>query len=84
MSKLTKTEKRAYEALLREPGQTLPLDLLVERVYGDRTPASAGSGMTAIMRVVIAKTESMPERVVRTSKLGRGAKAVYAIQKAGE
>jgi hypothetical protein len=84
MSKLTKTEKRAYDALLREPGQTLPIDVLVERVYGDSPPASAGSGMTAIMRMLIVKSERQTLKVVRTSPLGRGSKAVYSLQKGDE
>jgi hypothetical protein len=84
MAKLTKTEKRAYDALLREPGQSLPIDLLIERVYGDHRPASAKSGMAAIMRSVIAKTETWSVKVVRTSELGRGRTAVYALKKGQE
>lgn len=81
MAKLTKTEQRAFDALKQASGQSLPIDLLVERVYGANPPASARASMTAIMRVLGAKTESGPDKVVRTSGLGRGAMAVYAIKK---
>lgn len=84
MAKLTKTEQRAFDALLAAPGRSLPIDLLIQRVYGAHIPASARAGMAAIMRMVVAKTEGGPLRVVRTSTLGRGSMAVYELQNVPE
>lgn len=82
MAKMTKTEQRAFNALNEAPGRTLGIEALAEAAYTSRAlPARPLHGMASIMRQVILKTEGSSPRVIRSSGLGRGQKAVYQIVK---
>lgn len=80
MAKLTKTEQRAYTALLEAPGRTLGIEELAEATYPRRAlPAKPLAGIAAILRQVIIKTEGQSPKVIRQTGLGRGQKAIYQI-----
>lgn len=79
MAKLTKTEQRAYDALLAAPGRTLGIEALAEAVYGKSKPSSPLAGTAQVMRLVILKTSASSPKAIRSSGLGRGQKAIYQI-----
>jgi hypothetical protein len=75
--KLTKSEEKIREALEAGP---LDAEGIAAILYVDRPrPAFWRSSVSAIMRYLRVKTMNDSKPVVRSSALGRGRKAEYAL-----
>lgn len=75
--KLSKSEEKIREALERGP---LDAEAIAAILYVDRPrPTYWRSSISAIMRYLRFKTSNDPRPVIRSSELGRGRKAEYAL-----
>lgn len=76
--KLSKSEEKIRIALERGP---LDADGIAAILYAERErPKFWRSSVSAIMRYLRIKTSNDPRPVVRSSALGRGRKAEYALE----
>lgn len=77
--KLTHNEKLAYEALMASH-KPMTVDEIAERVYGPVKPTFWRKSLLGTMRMLIAKSQTCPEPVTKTSGSGRSVKAVFVIE----
>lgn len=79
MIKLSKREAEILARLLAgRPGEWT-LDEIAEICFGRAKPPNWRIRTAEIMRWLCAKTRNQPERIERTSPLGRGRKATYRV-----
>lgn len=78
--KLTYNEGVALEAL-QAAGGPLPIEEIADAVYGAKRPPHWRKSLISTMRMLIAKSQTGRDPVVKVSGVGRGSKAIYAIDR---
>lgn len=82
--KLSNQERLLTQRLV-ELGREATLDDLASAIWPAKLAVDWRQELATKMRVLVAKTQLMPIKVVRTSGLGRGNKALYsAIEQEGK
>lgn len=80
---LSKTEKVIFD-LLKARGSPVSIDDLGVAIYDERKierPKNWRKSVSAMMRFLIAKTCAGPDKVVKTSAIGRGVKGHYSVKR---
>jgi len=82
MTKLNTTESKIHDHLKRRAGREVMLEEIASIIYSGRKRPKHWYGSTAAtMRTLTLKCAAMGiDAVMRTSRLGRGGRAVYCIK----